>query len=84
MVNQNTFNKDNEIYPLILGTLSTENNKLGVNIFPNPAVDVLNITKVSNNATFTIYNVAGQFISKGKETNNDTELKKYFFNDGAI
>ena len=75
MVNQNTFNKDKEIYPFILGTLSTqENNKLGVNIFPNPVNDVLNITKVSNNATFTIYNVAGQFISKGKVTNNKVNV----------
>ena len=75
MVNQNAFNKDKEIYPFILGTLSTqENNKLGVNIFPNPAVDVLNITKVSNNATFTIYNVAGQFISKGKVINNKVNV----------
>ena len=75
MVNQNAFNKDKEIYPFILGTLSTqENNKLGVNIFPNPVNDVLNITKVSNNATFTIYNVAGQFISKGKVTNNKVNV----------
>lgn len=75
MVNQNTFNKDKEIYPFILGTLSTqENNKLGLNIFPNPVNDVLNITKVSNNATFTIYNVAGQFISKGKVTNNKVNV----------
>ena len=75
MVNQNAFNKDKEIYPFILGTLSTqENNKLGVNIFPNPAVDVLNITKVSNNATFAIYNVAGQFISNGKVTNNKVNV----------
>ena len=75
MVNQNAFNKDKEIYPFILGTLSTqENNKLGVNIFPNPAVDVLNITKVSNNAAFAIYNVAGQFISKGKVINNKVNV----------
>lgn len=75
MVNQNTFNKDKEIYPFILGTLSTqENNKLGVNIFPNPVNDVLNITKVSNNATFAIYNVAGQFISKGKVINNKVNV----------
>jgi hypothetical protein len=75
MVNQNAFNKDKEIYPFILGTLSTqENNKLGVNIFPNPVNDVLNITKVSNNATFTIYNVAGQFISKGKVTNDKVNV----------
>ena len=75
MVNQNTFNKDKEIYPFILGTLSTqENNKLGLNIFPNPVNDVLNITKVSNNATFAIYNIAGQFISKGKVTNNKVNV----------
>jgi hypothetical protein len=49
----------------------SENN---IQIFPNPAVDVLNITKVSNNATFAIYNVAGQFISKGKVTNNKVNV----------
>ena len=63
------------LFRSILGTLSTqENNKLGVNIFPNPVNDVLNITKVSNNATFNIYNVAGQFISNGKVINNKVNV----------
>ena len=48
--------------------------KVNVEIFPNPVADVLNITKVSNNATFTIYNLAGQFISKGKVTNNKVNV----------
>ncbi len=59
----------------ITSTLSTsEFSENNIQIFPNPAVDVLNITKVSNNATFTIYNVAGQFISKGKVTNNKVNV----------
>ena len=59
----------------ITSTLSTsEFSENNIQIFPNPAVDVLNITKVSNNATFAIYNVAGQFISKGKVTNNKVNV----------
>ncbi|TXF74985.1 GEVED domain-containing protein [Chryseobacterium sp.] len=35
-------------------------------IYPNPVSDILNISKVSEGALYTIYNAAGQLISKGK------------------
>ena len=76
MVNQTTFNGYYDSYSFSLGTLlATEDaKKVNVELFPNPANDVLNITKVSNNATFAIYNVAGQSISKGKVTNNKVNV----------
>ena len=75
MVNT-TFSTDEASYAFVLGSMlgTKEANKLGTEIFPNPVNEVLNITKVSNNATFTIYNVAGQFISKGKVTNNKVNV----------
>lgn len=75
MVNT-TFSTDEASYAFVLGSMlgTKEANKLGTEIFPNPVNDVLNITKVSNNATFTIYNVAGQFISKGKVINNKVNV----------
>ncbi|WP_027376669.1 reprolysin-like metallopeptidase [Kaistella palustris] len=45
-------------------------------VYPNPATDVLNVTKVSNNATYAIYNVAGQLVSKGKVTSNQVQVSK--------
>ena len=76
MVNNTSFNSDEALYPFIVGSILgvKETNKLVADIFPNPVTDILNITKVSNNATFTIYNVAGQFISKGKVTNNKVNV----------
>lgn len=47
-----------------------------IQVYPNPAVDVLNITKVSNNATYSIYNVAGQIIAKGNIANNKVSVSK--------
>ena len=34
-------------------------------VYPNPATDVLNVTKVSDKATFEFYNMTGQLVSKG-------------------
>ncbi len=45
----------------------------GINIYPNPAVDVLNVTNVSKNATYNIYSTAGQLVSKGAV--NDSKVK---------
>lgn len=39
--------------------------KNDINIYPNPATDFLNVTKVSDKATYKIYNIAGQLVSKG-------------------
>ncbi|KMQ67114.1 propanediol utilization protein [Chryseobacterium sp. FH2] len=48
-------------------------------IYPNPVTDILNVTKVSNKATFEIHNVVGQIVKKGTIDNNKvnvTELLK--------
>jgi len=43
-------------------------------IYPNPASDVLNITKVSNKATFEIYNAVGQIVKGGTIDNNQVRV----------
>ena len=47
-----------------------------VQVYPNPAIDLLNITKVSDKATYTIYNMAGQAVSKGKVSNNKVQVSQ--------
>ncbi len=48
-----------------LGTNDISNTKDGIQIYPNPATDFLNVTKVSDKATYKIYNAAGQLVSNG-------------------
>ena len=66
-----------EDYTVTIGTLATsENAASAVQIYPNPAVDVLNITKVSNNANYVIYNITGQLVAKGKILNNKVQVSQ--------
>lgn len=51
-------------------------NVSSVQVYPNPATDVLNVSKVSNNAIYSIYNVAGQIVAKGKITDNKVQVAK--------
>ncbi|WP_226063180.1 reprolysin-like metallopeptidase [Kaistella polysaccharea] len=37
-----------------------------IQVYPNPAIDLLNITKVTDKASYKIYNMAGQLVSNGK------------------
>lgn len=46
----------------------------GVKVFPNPAVDLLNIVKISDKATYAITNMAGQVVSKGQVTGNKVQV----------
>lgn len=53
---------------VITQTLSTTENiatKDDIQIYPNPATDFLNVTKVSDKATYKIYSAAGQLVSNG-------------------
>lgn len=43
-------------------------------IYPNPANDVLNITKVSDKAKFEIYNAVGQLVKAGNISNNQVRV----------
>lgn len=47
-----------------------------IQVYPNPATDVLNITKVSNKATYTIYNMTGQIVSIGKVSDNKVQVSR--------
>ncbi|WP_449400636.1 T9SS type A sorting domain-containing protein [Chryseobacterium wanjuense] len=43
-------------------------------LYPNPANDVLNITKVSNKAKFEIHNAVGQLVKGGTIDNNQVRV----------
>lgn len=43
-------------------------------VYPNPATDVLNITKVSNKAKFEIHNAVGQLVKGGTIDNNQVRV----------
>lgn len=45
-----------------------------VQIYPNPAVDILNITKVTARASFEIHNTVGQLVSKGNVNDNKVHI----------
>ncbi|MGA9213269.1 reprolysin-like metallopeptidase [Kaistella sp.] len=47
-----------------------------IQAYPNPAVDVLNISKVGNKATYTVYNMAGQAVSRGKIIDNKVQVSQ--------
>lgn len=40
-------------------------NKTSLQVFPNPAKDILNVSNVAANSSYEIYNAAGQIVSKG-------------------
>ncbi|MCA6069356.1 T9SS type A sorting domain-containing protein [Chryseobacterium sp. RG1] len=60
---------------LKLGTLGTsEVNTQNFGVYPNPATDVLNITKVSEKAKFEIHNAVGQLVKAGNINNNQVRV----------
>ncbi|SFN58439.1 Por secretion system C-terminal sorting domain-containing protein [Chryseobacterium oleae] len=40
-------------------------NNNGIQIYPNPVSDILNVTKVSDKTVYKIYNAAGQLVGEG-------------------
>ena len=40
-----------------------------IKIYPNPAIDILNVTSVSENATFRVFNLMGQVVLNGNISN---------------
>ncbi|QBO58078.1 reprolysin-like metallopeptidase [Chryseobacterium salivictor] len=67
-----------EDYTLDIGSLAVgeSGTKANIQLYPNPAVDVLNVTKVGNKATYTIYNMTGQTVSKGKVVDNKVQVSQ--------
>ncbi len=62
---------------ILENSLTVKDNKAQqVQVYPNPAIDVLNITKVTDKATYSIYNMAGQAVSNGKIINNKVQVSQ--------
>jgi len=64
------YNGEVEDYTVVVGTPSlgtsdVANPNNGIQLYPNPAADILNVTKVSDKATYKIYSVAGQLLDSG-------------------
>ena len=58
-----------------LGT-DTVNKEDKLNIYPNPATDFLNVTKVSSKAKYAIYSLDGKLVSNGNLTDNKVAVSK--------
>lgn len=71
---------ETEDYPILiqdaLGTKDLTQNNSTIQIFPNPATDVLNVLKVSPKAQFIITNAAGQTVMNGQITDNKISVSK--------
>ncbi len=69
-----------EDYPVtIQAQLSTSDvvkDKASIQIFPNPASDVLNVTQVSSKAQFSITNMAGQKVMSGQISDNKISVSR--------
>lgn len=48
--------------------------KNSINIYPNPAVDFLSLTKISDKATYKIYSEVGQLVSTGIVKNKKIDV----------
>jgi hypothetical protein len=59
-----------------LSTHDVTKDNATINIFPNPASDVLNITNVSSKAAFIITNMAGQKVMSGQITDNKISVSR--------
>ncbi len=55
-----------EDYNLNVGQLAVSDvKKNSVNVYPNPATDIINISNVSSKAQFEIYSIGGQLVNQG-------------------
>lgn len=73
-----TYGEVEDYAVMISPTLGVNDNvkASAVQVYPNPAIDLLNVTKVSDKASYTIYNMAGQAVSKGKVTNGRVQVSQ--------
>jgi len=60
----------------ILSTSDISNPESNIQIYPNPASDVLNITKVSDKASYKIYGATGQLIKQGEVKNGQVVISE--------
>ena len=68
-----------EDYSVLIPVLSTNETsavKNLVQVYPNPATEVLNVTKVSDKAQFEIYSAVGQLVKAGLINNNQVRVSE--------
>lgn len=59
-------------------SLNTPENLAQVKVFPNPTTDIIQISGLKTIEPYSIYNVMGTEVSKGRISNNDTiDVSKY-------
>jgi hypothetical protein len=64
--------------------LGVDKNKMtNINVYPNPATDVLNISGDYNNGTYVVMNVAGQTILSGELINGNQQINVSDLNAGV-
>lgn len=51
-------------------------NKAKVQVYPNPATDILNVTNVSAKTTYKIFNLSGQLVSTGNINNGEVKVSQ--------
>ncbi|MBA5247893.1 T9SS type A sorting domain-containing protein [Marnyiella aurantia] len=66
--------EDRTIFKLSSNLATSEALQAQFEVYPNPAKDVLNVTKVSNRALYTIYSSIGQVVAKGKVQDNKVNV----------
>lgn len=59
-----------------LATSDVANPKNDIQIYPNPVSDILNITKVSDKATYKIYGATGQLVKQGNINNGQINVSE--------
>jgi len=65
-----------KVIPNLVLSTNEVKNKDSFAVYPNPANDVLNVTKVSGKAKFEIYNAVGQLVKAGNIDNNQVRVSE--------
>ncbi|GAA5100422.1 hypothetical protein GCM10023210_38940 [Chryseobacterium ginsengisoli] len=60
----------------VLATNDVDNPKNNIQLYPNPVSDILNITRVSDKATFKIYGATGQLVKQGNISNGKISVSE--------
>jgi hypothetical protein len=53
---------------------TSRNTITDIKLYPNPTSSIINVTSVSENATFKVYNLLGQMIINGKLSNGSIDV----------
>jgi hypothetical protein len=48
-----------------------------IKLYPNPTTSILNVSSVSENATFKVYNLLGQTVMNGRISNNSINVSNF-------